>query len=162
MVFQYMDLRFRQEEEIISEDSFKNITTQKRKDFGNSSKYLINLIFKKNSDWDEQFPIKFKFDTGAFLSCAPKHIMEEFEIQTEFQMEIRGIQPEKKCRITVEIGKMAFKIIDDNENESKEFEAWFAFYPFEKGLSLLGMKGIIEDISFYQDPKEKVLILKTL
>ncbi len=120
---------------------------------------MINLIFKKNSDWDERFPIKFKFDTGAFLSCAPKHLMEEFEIQTEFQMIIRGIQPEKKCHITVEIGKMAFKIIDDNENE---FEAWFAFYPFEIGMYLLGMKGIIEDISFYQDPKEKVLIFKTL
>ncbi len=157
-----MDLVFRQEEAIIKEDRFKDVTPQKRKEFGNSSKYRINLIFKKNSDWEEEFPVKFKFDTGAFLSFAPKKLMEDFSIPTEFSMEVTGIHPEKKCRVLVKIGKMLFKILDDNELESDEFEAWFAFHPFEKGMHLLGMKSIIEEIEFHQDPKRKILILKTV
>jgi hypothetical protein len=54
---------------------------------------------------------------------------------------------------------MSFKIVDEQDQESVSISAWFAFYPFESGPRLLGMKELLEGVGFSKAIDNESLIL---
>ena len=127
--------------------------------FGVSSTFIINLKLINPSKNEENI-YSFTFDSGAFISYAPDFILEDFEIGYSFEGFVRSAMPKDECKIKVRMAKLSFKILDDNDQESNEITAWFAFHPFDRGPFLLGMKDVIEKIGFIKKLDEGVLILQ--
>ena len=136
----------------LSRDIFNNL-------FGFSSRFIARLLFK---DLKTLFEAVYKFviDTGAFVSYAPDLILEALEIEPGFEGYIRGAAPQEECKIKIRVAKVPFKLIDDNNIESKELIGWFAFHSFDKGPFLLGMKDILEKCGILKKIDQDQLILQ--
>lgn len=136
----------------LEEEEFNNL-------FGTSSRYIARIIFK---DLKTPFEAVYKLiiDTGAFISYAPDFILESLDIKPEFEGYIRGAAPQEECKIKVKVAKVPFRLIDDNKNESRELESWFAFHSFDRGPFLLGMKDILENYGILKGKNQDNLILE--
>lgn len=110
MVFQFMELIFNRR--IIRSQSLRGMSQEIKEKFGDSSKYVVHLKFRKVNEWDI-FKYPFVFDTGAFLSYAPESILEDLNIEPEFELVVGGIQPNEECKVKTKVVKTSFKIIDD-------------------------------------------------
>jgi hypothetical protein len=121
-------------------------------DFGNFSKFEIPVKFQGIN-----LKYAFLFDTGAYISYAPQSILELLEIEPNFEGDVYGISAEYK--IQTKIAKINFNISDDEGNESPTISSWFAFYPFDSGPRLLGMKTALESVGFLKEYNGEQLIL---
>lgn len=151
-----MDLVFNRRS--ISPYALRNLSNEIRERFGQSTKYIIHLKFKKADGWDI-FRYPFIFDTGAVLSYAPISILEDLNIEPEFELSVGGIHPDDRCKVLTKVTKVSFKIIDDNNQESQKLNAWFAFHPFVQRTCLLGMKDILENLNFRHKAEEDKLLI---
>ncbi len=127
--------------------------------FGHSSRFLARILFKEEASPFEAM-YKFVIDSGAFISYAPDLILDSLKIKPEFTGFIRGPAPQEECRIRVKVARVPFKLIDDNNIESTELKAWFAFHSFDKGPYLLGMKDILENVGISKKNNEEQLVLQ--
>ena len=151
-----MDLVFNRRR--ISPNALRNLSDEIRERFGQSTKYVVHLKFKKTDGWDI-FRYPFIFDTGAVLSYAPISILEDLRIEPEFKLRVGGIHPDDRCKVITKVAKVSFKIIDDIDQESQELNAWFAFHPFTQRTCLLGMKDVLEIFNFQHKVEEDRLII---
>lgn len=151
-----MDLIFRRKD-YFPRKSFLN--DYPAADFGQFSKFEVKIKFKNNSQWD-LFSYDFLVDTGAYISVAPDFLMDRLNINLEFESSIFGIILREECKLDVKIGKADFKIIDENEKESQELSAWFAFHPLESGPFLFGMKNLLAEFGMFKEINDDSLVLK--
>jgi len=126
------------------------------RDFGLFSRFEIPIIFHGKDEW-QNVSHGFIFDTGAYISYAPRSRLDDIEVKHSFEGLVHGVIQENK--IKVKIAQVSFKIIDEQEHESKPINSWFAFYPFDSGSRLLGMKGALENVGFSKNPNQDQLIL---
>ena len=126
------------------------------RDFGLFSKFEIPIQFQGKDGW-QSISYSFVLDTGAYISYAPQSLLEILGLQHSFEGMVYGILQEHK--ISVKIAKVIFKIIDEQEHESKPITSWFAFYPFDSGPRLLGMKDLLEVLGFTKEISNDQIIL---
>jgi hypothetical protein len=126
------------------------------RDFGLFSKFEIPIKFQGQDGW-QSVSYGFILDTGAYISYAPQSLLDILGLEQSFGGLVHGILQENK--IKVKIARISFKIIDDQERESKPMNSWFAFYPFDSGPRLLGMKDLLEILGFSKKMNQDQLIL---
>jgi len=95
-------------------------------------------------------------DTGAPISVIPLQMWEDADIKIIGKDKLRGIIPNEKCRLTVDVGKTKCVLTDIFGNVSSEIEILAFLAHTNKIPLLIGMKRILEKGKMWLDTPKKL------
>ena len=94
-------------------------------------------------------------DTGAPISVIPFQMWEDADIEIIGKDKLRGIIPNEKCRLPVNVGKAKCILIDIFGNMSTEIEILAFLAHTNKIPLLIGMKRLLESGKMWLDAPNK-------
>lgn len=95
-------------------------------------------------------------DTGAPISVIPLQMWEDADIKIIGKDKLRGIIPNEKCRLSVDVGKAKCVLTDIFGNVSSEIEILAFLAHTNKIPLLIGMKRILEKGKMLLDTPKKL------
>ncbi len=128
-------------------------------DYGGLLRILCDARFKTPQGWTEaRYTI---MDTGAHTSLLPLSLWKKLETNILADYFVRGLVPNKECKMDVKVGWITGVIMDNEGNATSEIK-FRAFLALVDNIPLIiGFKDLLEKYHLEIDVRANIAFIET-